>query len=127
MPSNSFTINYDDFAQFVIEKWQTKIVTLGITDTRVLFNSFTSTLHREANGDTNKITFTFHYYGKFLEMGVFGSGRRKTNTNKKHYRAKQPWYSAAFARQVRRLADLLAKQYGYESVATIAEGLKAEG
>jgi hypothetical protein len=39
-------------------------------------------------------------------------------------REKHPWYSSVFARQVRRLANLMAMQYGYDSVTTVVESVK---
>ena len=117
-------ISLNDFARFLIEKWQTKITILGITDSRDLLNSFTAEVFRNSAGNPERIQFVFNYYGKFLDMGVSGTGSRKKNTQQKHYRTKYPWYSSIFARQVRRLADLMAKQYGYESVTTIAESLQ---
>ena len=122
--SQPHTFDLEKFAQIVIEKWQTKITILGITDTRELLNSFTASVKRDANGKPELIKFVFNYYGKFLDMGVFGTGSRKKNTQQKYYRQKHPWYSSIFARQVRRLADLIAKQYGYESITTISENLK---
>jgi hypothetical protein len=124
--NDSHTVDIEKFADLVIEKWQTKIVVLGITDTRTLFNSFMATVTREANGDPKKITFVFEYYGKFLDMGVFGTGsraRQKRGTMRR-IREKYPWYSSVFARQVRRLANLMARQYGYDSVTTVVESVK---
>jgi hypothetical protein len=119
-----YTVDPEKFADLVIEKWQTEIETLGITDTRTVLNSFKASVQRDAGGEPKIITFIFDYYGKFLEMGVFGSGHRKNKTNVKHFRQKYPWYSSIFARQVRRLADLMARQYGYESVTSIAESIQ---
>lgn len=121
--SSAYAVDPDEFAKLVVEKWQTKILALGITDTRALLNSFTTSIARDASGDPKLISFVFNYYGKFLDMGVFGTGSRKLGTAQKHYRAVQPWYSSIFA-QVRRLANLMARQYGYESVTTITESIK---
>ena len=119
----SFTIDPNKYVHFVIEKWQTEIIALGITDTRQLFNSFKAHIVRESNGKPELIKFFFEYYGKFLEMGVFGVGVGRNSPYKPRHRQKRPWYSRIFARQVRRLADLMAKQYGYQSVTTIAESV----
>ena len=138
--SHEQAVDLQKFADFVIEKWQTKIVTLGITDTRTLLNSFKADVFRDSNGNPEKIKFTFEYYGRFLDMGAFGKVKSfdwiwlkhakklaKANLETvKGSRKKYPWYSSVFARQVRQLADLMAKQYGYQSVTSIAEGVKKE-
>ena len=117
-------LDIEKFTELVIEKWQLKISSLGITDTHELFNSFQADIIRDANGNPEIIKFIFNYYGRFLDMGVFGTGSRKIKTAVRHTRKKQPWYSATFARQVRRLADLMARKYGYQSVVTITEAIK---
>jgi len=124
MSQPSPTTNLDEFARILIEKWQTQITIQGISDTRALLNSFIATVYRNSAGNPDRIKFVFNYYGKFLDMGVFGTGSRSKNTQQKHFRAKRPWYSSTFAKQVRRLANLMAKQYGYESVTSIAESVE---
>jgi len=124
--SQSHSVDPTQFAHFLIEKWQTQITIQGITDTRALLNSFTATVYRNSAGNPERIKFVFNYYGKFLDMGVFGTGSRKNNTQQKHYRTRYPWYSSIFAKQVRRLANLMAKQYGYESVTSIAESVSSK-
>jgi hypothetical protein len=102
------------WADIVIERWELRVIQLGVIDSRELLNSFHSQVVKDANGNPEKIEFTFAYYGQFLDMGVakyapFGSGKRTA----------KPWYSKVFFGQVQRLGEIIAQKTGEEAELTI--------
>ena len=124
MTGQNKDIDFERFAQIVIEKWQNMITSLNITDTGVLYNSFASAVHRDANGRPDLITFTMQYYGRFLDMGVFGTGSRALRTAVKHKREVRRWYNSVFPRQVHALSYLLVRYYGHQAGAMVKDNLE---
>jgi hypothetical protein len=106
--SHSIYLTVDEWAKIVIERWERKISQLGIYHTGKLLNSFTHFINTQANGDPEKITFAFQFYGKFVDMGV-GKGK-KHNVEVTNRRAK-PWYSKVFWSQFMVLKEILAEKY----------------
>ena len=98
------------WADIVIQRWETKISRLNIMETKELLRSFVSSVELDANGDPDKILFTFLYYGGFPDMGV-GKGVKYDQVAGSNRRAK-PWYSKQFASEVRKLAGIMAERYG---------------
>jgi hypothetical protein len=102
------------WADIVIERWEFRVIRLGITDTAELLNSFHAQVVMDANGNGQKIEFTFAYYGQFIDMGAakyapFGSGKRSA----------RPWYSKIFFSQVQRLGEIIAQKTGDEAELTL--------
>lgn len=110
------TIDYGEMARrwadIVLERWIRKIRQLKIGSSGELLKSLNSHLTLEANGDPKKITFTFLYYGRFVDMGV-GRGVKLGDTSGR--RKKKPWYSSTFLKEVNVLGRELAKRYGYDA------------
>ena len=117
--NTSINETLEAFAKIVIEKWERKVMSLGIGKSSDLINSFHHHVHLEANGSPKLIGFTFNYYGKFVDMGV-GKGVKSgewqgTNRNPK------AWYSSIFFGQVKALGHIMAEKYAMEATQIIVE------
>ena len=109
------------WAKYVIERWELEILRLNISATGQLLKSFTHTILTQANGNVEKITFAFEYYGKFVDMGV-GRGVNIANISQSGRKAK-PWYSKIFFSQVKKLSEIMKEKYGQEAKAVVVESI----
>ena len=109
-------MNYREMAErwadIVIERWIRKIQSLNIGSTGALLKSLEAQVAVDANGDPQKITFLYLYYGIFTDMGV---GKNVKLGREKGNRKKKPWYSSTFLKEVNALGRLMAERYGYEA------------
>ena len=109
-------MNYREMAErwadIVIERWIRKIQSLNIGSTGELLKSLEAQVAVDANGDPQKITFLYLYYGIFTDMGV---GKNVKLGSEKGNRKKKPWYSSTFLKEVKALGRLMAERYGYEA------------
>ena len=98
------------WAEIVIERWQKKIAKYKIGSTGALVRSFTSAVEADAKGDVQKITFTYLYYGMFVDMGV-GRGTKysQRGTTKRQIK---PWYSIVVRREIYKLGELMIEKHG---------------
>ena len=98
------------WAEIVIERWQKKIAKYKIGSTGALVRSFTSAVEADAKGDVQKITFTYLYYGMFVDMGV-GRGTKysQRGTTKRQIK---PWYSIVVRREIYKLGELMIVTHG---------------
>lgn len=98
------------WAEIVIERWQKKIAKYKIDSTGALVRSFTSAVEADAKGDVQKITFTYLYYGMFVDMGV-GRGTKysQRGTTKRQIK---PWYSSVVRREIYKLGELMIEKHG---------------
>lgn len=98
------------WAEIVIERWQKKIAKHKIGSTGALVRSFTSAVEADAKGDVQKITFTYLYYGMFVDMGV-GRGTKysQRGTTKRQIK---PWYSSVVRREIYKLGELMIEKHG---------------
>ena len=98
------------WAEIVIERWQKKIAKYKIGSTGALVRSFTSAVEADAKGDVQKITFTYLYYGMFVDMGV-GRGTKysQIGTTKRQIK---PWYSSIVRREIYKLGELMIEKHG---------------
>jgi len=110
-------ITIEAWAKIVIERWEQKIVKLGIKRTGKLLNSFTHFVNTQSGGSPDKITFAFEYYGKFVDMGV-GRGV-KLGAVETSIRTAKPWYSKTFWSQFEKLKDIMVEKYQVKSKITI--------
>ena len=120
MPQNK-GFNAEQWAKIVIERWEEKIVRLGIIGDN-LINSFTQQVITDSNGDPTLIAFAFNYYGKFVDMGV-GRGVPLSEVPFSNRRAK-PWMSKTFARELGVMAELLSQHYGHRIAIVIANTIE---
>ena len=99
-----------EWADITIERWVKRISRLGIGRTGDLVRSFTSAVQADSRGDVQKITFTYLYYGMFVDMGV---GRGTTYAQRGNSaRVAKPWYSSVVRREVYKLGELMIERHG---------------
>lgn len=98
------------WADIVIERWQKRMKKLKIGNSNALLRSFMSSIEVDANGNAQKIAFTYLYYGIFPDMGV-GKGvpLDKIATSN---RTPKPWKNAVVSREVSKLQEILVARYG---------------
>lgn len=100
------------WAGYVIERWIRKISQLGIGSTGELLKSLEAQVAVDADGNPEKITFLYLYYGIFTDMGV-GRGVKLGDSSDR--RQRKPWYSSVFMKQVAILGRKMAERYGYDA------------
>ena len=105
------------WADIVIERWETRIAKLNIYSTGSLLKSFTSHVETDSQGNPQKVLFTFNYYGRFSDLGVGRSVPIAKVPESK--RTPKPWYNKTFFSQVNKLAKILADRYGQTAANTI--------
>jgi hypothetical protein len=123
-------LTVEAWADIVIERWERKIDLLKIGRTGNLAKSFAQHVNTQANGDVDLVTFTFEYYGKYVDMGVgrgmtagsrndlgesFYSKRNDLGQLHTHSRVKKPWYSKVFFSELIKLREILAQKYAYKA------------
>jgi len=105
------------WAEIVIERWQSRMAALDVGDTGELLRSFQSQVEVDSNGDPQKITFAFLYYGRFPDMGV---GRGVKIGDRSTARQPKLWYSSVFLKEVNKLGKMMAAKYGIEAAQEIS-------
>lgn len=113
----------EEWAKYVIERWEMEIIRLKINRIGQLLKSFTNTVYTQSGGNVEKIIFAFEYYGKFSDMGV-GRGVKVADVPNSR-RTPKPWYNKVFFSQVKRLAEILIEQYQQEAILTIVSNLES--
>lgn len=98
------------WAKIVIERWETRIEKLNIRHTETLLKSFDHQISRDANGNYQKVRFTFAYYGRFVDMGV-GKGVPAKDVVMSN-RQPKPWYSKTFIKECNTLSRIMAERWG---------------
>lgn len=78
MDKNS-VVDLKEWAEITMQRWEMRIAKLKFlpTHTGDLINSFRAHVEKDANGDVAKISFTFLYYGYYVDSG---SGPRLPHT-----------------------------------------------
>ncbi len=136
-PEGNILLTVEAWADIVIKEWVKRAEELNIHPedpiTPIRFYHF---ITRQANGDPQKIEFTFDFYLKFVNWGV-GRGitleDRDTyvlsGKQKKYYkngpRRKKPWYDDVFPKQLTILGHLLSEKYGQRTVMFIKTTLES--
>lgn len=118
-------LDYEKFAQYTIERWQEQMKKVKIRGTGELYRSFSHHVYLDANGDLQKIVYTFHFYGWYVDAGV-GKGYYRGNPgdlksldpwNKgEGHRKKHRWYNKIWYNQFRKLLHMLAEELGEKAV-----------
>lgn len=106
-------LTIDAWAKIVIERWEQKIIKLGIHHPGKLLNSFQHYINTQANGNPDRITFAFEFYGKFVDMGV-GRGTTLSMVGSTSRKPK-PWYSKVFWAQFEKLKEIMVEKYQIKS------------
>ena len=123
----------DEWAKITVKRWKAKILKLNI-DAGPLYLSFLYDVIASAQGDLIKIDFAFHYYGKFVDMGVgkgtkIGQVRENTTTRRLegkmlgNRRRQKKWYSKTFHAEVMKLSEILQQKYGQKGIVAITENI----
>jgi len=113
-------ITIQAWAEIVVSNWEDKILKLNITDTFSLVSSFEAYVVSEANGDVQKVEFTFLYYGKFIDMGV-GKGQTIREGGSRRPRK---WYSPIFFSELQKLSGILAEKYARRGQLGVVENIR---
>ncbi|MDR2064446.1 MAG: hypothetical protein LBP85_01855 [Prevotellaceae bacterium] len=108
------------WAKIVIERWEHKISNMDVISEGELLRSFQAHVTADSNGNAEKITFTFAYYGRFAELGV-GKG---VKAGMESARKKKPWYTKVFFGQVNALARIMAEKYGQQAALAVVENIE---
>lgn len=125
---------YQDWADVVVKMWKGSILKYDVWDEGMLFDSFVNFVMRQAQGDVQKIDFTFRQYGIYQDMGV-GRDTPRGNPGDLAYlrtsdrinpRKPRPWYSSVFFREVQKLAEFQAYHYGKTALWTLKETIGEE-
>jgi len=122
------------WAKITIKRWRKKLRAMRIGDTKELYRSFTKNVIGAANGDVMKIDFAFHYYGKFVDMGVGRgtsiSGVKENRTARRlegrmlgNRRRPKKWYSKTFYAESKRLVEIMGEHYSDLGSVTITENI----
>jgi hypothetical protein len=104
--------------------WAEKMEAQQIRDTGDLLNSFTREIEINARGEVEKITHSFLYYGRMVDMGV-GKGVDYYSTPKGRRRPK-PWYNEKYISSVKALTEKIAQLYGEEFTVFLSDNLNGE-
>ena len=103
------TRNADFFGD---DDWIAKLKFLP-THSGDLINSFRAHVEKDANGDVAKISFTFLYYGFYVDAGA-GPG----------YRTPKRWFNKIYWREFQQLGRLMAAQYGQEWIEDVMKSIE---
>lgn len=126
------------WAEIVIKEWISRANALEVNfsdpSSTDRFKHFITT---QANGDPQKIEFTYNFYLMFVNWGV-GRGvtigerdtyilaGKKAKYNKGEGRRPKPWYDDVFPKQLTILGHLLAEKYGHRTVALVKTAIESE-
>lgn len=128
--NTNLALTADAWVKIVIERWENKIKELNIKHTGKLLDSFHHFINTQANGDPEKITFTFEFYGKFVDMGVgrgmphgsrnqlgdsYYSKRNNLGQLHSYSRKPKPWYSKVFWSQFQKLKVIVHEKYNQKA------------
>jgi hypothetical protein len=125
METNQIKLDANQYAQawasMMVTIWKDKIL-LHRLSAGELFNSFSSQVFIQANGDITKITHCFRLYGRMVDMGV-GSGTNKSEADTPGHRHSKKWYNKSYFLSTKRLSEKRAELYGEEFAAMISDTL----
>lgn len=106
------------WAQMMVDIWIEKANAMGIR-AGDLTNSFAQDIYMAANGEVDKITHSFLYYGRFVDMGV-GRGVPLEKVAESS-RTPKPFNSSTYWRSVQVLTEKMAEIYGEEFQVYVSE------
>ena len=108
-------VDLKQWAEITVQRWEMRIAKLRFLPTHSgdLINSFRAHVEKDANGDVAKISFTFLYYGYYVDAGA-GPG----------YRLPQRWFNKIYWREFNQLGRLMAAQYGQEWIDEVMKSIE---
>lgn len=113
---------YQAWAKMMVTIWLDKISALNIYDTGELFKSFLTEIMVQSGGDIEKISYSYRYYGRMVDMGV-GRGVSIDEAGSGSGRRKKPWYNKSWYHSVKILTEKRAQMYGEDFKMIIVEAL----
>jgi hypothetical protein len=116
-------IDYERFAQYTVERWKERMKKARVGGSGELYRSFAHHVYLDANGDLQKVVYTFHFYGWYVDAGV-GRGYFHGNggdlpflaDKSVRHRRPKPWYNKIWYGQFRKLLHMLAEELGEKAV-----------
>ncbi len=120
------TFDAERWAAITIERWEQKITQLRIGYDNQLIRSFTHHVVMDSGGNPSLISFAMNFYGRMIDMGV-GKGVSLSSVGSKLTKRKpKKWYSPQLARELYRLAQLLATAYGKKATMLVKESIETK-
>jgi len=115
MADSQKIVNLRQWADITVQRWEMRVARLKFLPDHSgdLLNSFRAHVEKDANGDAAKISFTFLYYGFYVDAGA-GPGQRKP----------KKWFNKVYWREFNQLARLLTEQYGEEAVNEMVKSIE---
>ena len=113
-----------EWADFVIMIWIEQMSKLGVNNARIYAESFQQMVYSNANGNVERVTFTFDYFLRFTDMGVGKGTNMSQSMTGQTNRTRKMWYSKTFLREVRILVDIIAQQYNRQAQVAILSNLE---
>lgn len=123
-------LTVEEWAKIVIEKWVNMAKTLNISMNDPLTDDrFKYYLTTQADGNIEKIKFTYDFYLKFVNWGV-GKGVSISNRDTivaagLTKRRRKPWFDNVFPKQLSILGHLLSERYAQRTTALIKTGIES--
>ena len=111
-------IDYEKFAQYTIERWKEQLKKVKIRGTGELYRSFAHHVYLDANGDLQKIVYTFHFYGWYVDAGV---GRGIRSGMEEASRRKKPWFNKVYWNEFNKLVDMVTEMMGVKAAEQIKQ------
>lgn len=86
------------WADIVINKWKEKVLKFNLVRSGNLLNSLKHEFQKNSGGSTDKIEFSFVYYGIFHDRGTA-------------FMEQKEWFNPIYYSQVMRLKEILQEKY----------------
>lgn len=108
-------VDLKKWAEITMQRWEMRIAGLRFlpNHTGALINSFRAFVEQDANGDVAKISFTFLYYGYYVDAGA-GPG----------FRRPKKWFNKIYWREFNQLGRLMAAQYGQQWIDDVMKSIE---
>ena len=110
------------WAKMMVTIWTDKIVGMNIRDTGALLMSFTDEVLSKSAGNTDKIIFSYLYYGRMVAMDV-RKGHTLSDRRLEGSKPRKDWYTKAFYHSIHVLTEKRAELYGQEFQSLIMDTL----
>lgn len=124
------------WADVTIQMWEEKVLMLDVWDEGFLYKSFVNHVLAQSSGDVQRIDYVFKLYGIYSDMGVGREVSRGNSGDLEEYayfnygsmshqlkRKAKPWYSSIFYREMKKLSEYLAVNYGVAATVAMVENI----
>ncbi len=108
-------VNLKEWAEITMQRWRMRIAKLKFLPSHSgdLINSFRAHVMNDANGNPEKVAFTFLYYGYYVDAGA-GPGQRMPKV----------WFNKIYWREFNQLGRMMAEQYGQQWVDDVVKSIE---